>query len=321
MRLTRKQVLSFLPKRPLRSHKGTFGRVLVIAGSEKMAGAGVLCTRAILQTGAGLAALALPKSRQSTAAAALPEMLTLPLAEKDGVLSVRAVKQVQQFIKNFKPSLILIGPGLAQAPFILPFLEKNTLPAVVDADALNALARSRMGIQKICGRFPLICTPHPGEMQRLLGQKISADDSKRPLYAKELSARTGGVSVLKGYHTVVTDGEKVYVNTTGGPALAKAGSGDTLAGFIAGLWAQLGTAAGFNNASALKAAACGVYLHGLCGDLAAAQLTPRCVLASDVAAQLPRAFKRLERAAGTVSKCRLKPGKGRMSVHGKKDIL
>ena len=295
MRITRQKVLSFLPKRPLRAHKGTFGRVLVIAGSEKMAGAGVLCTRALLQTGAGLAALALPKSCQSTAAAALPEMLTLPLAEKDGVLSLRAVKQVQQFIKEFQPSLVLIGPGLGQSPFILPFLDKNTLPAVVDADALNALARNRTGVQKICGRFPLICTPHPGEMRRLLGHAVGADEKQRLLCARELSARTGGVSVLKGYHTVVTDGKEVYVNTTGGPALAKAGSGDTLAGFIAGLWAQLGTADGFNNSTALKAAACGVYLHGLCGDLAAAQLTPRCVLASDVAAQLPRAFKQLER--------------------------
>ena len=293
MRITRQQVARFLPPRPLKAHKGTFGRVLVIAGSEKMAGAGVLCTRAVLKTGAGLAALALPQSRQSTAAAALPEMLTLPLPEKDGCISRRALPAVQQFIREFTPSVLLIGPGLGVSDFILPFLEKNTLPAVIDADALNALARSPNGAQSIARRFPLICTPHPGEMQRLLGRPASTDERVREVYARELSARTGGVSVLKGYHSVITDGETVYVNPTGGPALAKAGSGDTLAGFIAGLWAQLGSAEGFDNHSALKAAVCGVYLHGLCGDLAAKKLTERCVLASDVAEELPRAFKRV----------------------------
>ncbi len=294
MRITRRQVLSFLPKRPRRAHKGTFGRVLIIAGSEKMAGAGILCARAVLKTGAGLAVLALPKSRQSTAAAALPEMLTLPLPEKNGQIARSALPVVRKFIKEFSPSLILIGPGLAQSAFILPFLNSNRLPAVVDADALNALAGSRHGAKSIRGRFPVICTPHPGEMQRLLGKKSSDEEQVRIAYARELSALTGGVSLLKGYHTVVTDGEKIYVNTTGGPALAKAGSGDTLAGFIAGLWAQLGCAEGFDNKTALKAAVCGVYLHGLCGDLAGQRLTSRCVLASEVADELPHAFMQLQ---------------------------
>lgn len=293
MRLTKARVKSFLPKRPKSANKGTFGRVLVVAGSEKMAGAAVLCTRAVLKTGAGLAALALPKSRQCTAAAALPEMLTLPLPEEDGVISRRAVPVLQRFIETFKPSVLLIGPGLAAAPFIIPFLKENTLPAVIDADALNALSRQKDFGHMLRGHFALICTPHPGEMKRLLKEPISADEKQRQVYAKKLSALTGGVSLLKGFHTVITDGKTVYVNPTGGPALAKAGSGDVLGGFIAGLWAQLGTAEGFDNKSALKAAACGAYLHGLCGDLAVRKLNERCVLASDTTEQLPFAFKKI----------------------------
>lgn len=293
MRLTKARVKSFLPKRPKGANKGTFGRVLVVAGSEKMAGAGVLCTRAVLKTGAGLAALALPKSRQSTAAAALPEMLTLPLPEKEGVIAKSALRVLRQFIKTFKPSVLLIGPGLSDAPFIIPFLKENILPAVIDADALNALSREKDFGKILRGRFPLICTPHPGEMKRLLKEPISADEKQRQTYAQKLSALTGGVSLLKGFHTVVTDGKTVYVNPTGGPALAKAGSGDVLGGFIAGLWAQLGTAEGFDNKSALKAAACGAYLHGLCGDLAAQKLNERCVLASDTTEQLPLAFAKV----------------------------
>ncbi len=293
MRSTRALIKSFLPARPKQANKGMFGRVLIVAGSEKMAGAAVLCAKAVLRTGAGLAVLALPRSRQCMAAAALPEMLTLPLPEKNGMISVRAVSVLEKFIQDFHPSVLLLGPGLSIAPFIIPFLKRNTLPAVLDADALNALA-SQADFGTVLGRrFPLICTPHPGEMKRLLKKSIPTDEGGRIRCAKSLSEQTGGVTLLKGFHTVITDGKTVYVNPTGGPALAKAGSGDTLGGMIAGLWAQLGTAEKFDNKTALQAAVCGAYLHGLCGDLAAQKLTERCVLASDVAAEIPRAFKRI----------------------------
>lgn len=293
MRSTRALIKSFLPPRPKTANKGMFGRVLIVAGSEKMAGASVLCAKAVLKTGAGLATLALPRSRQCTAAAALPEMLTLPLPEKDGVVSLRALPVLQKFIWDFNPSLLLIGPGLSASPLIIPFLRKNALPAVIDADALNALARQKDFGNILGHRFPMICTPHPGEMGRLLKKAIPSEEAGRVRCAKELSAQTGGVTLLKGFCTVITDGEAVYINPTGGPALAKAGSGDTLGGMIAGLWAQLGAAQGFDNQTALKAAVCGAYLHGLCGDLAARKLTERCVLASDVADELPHAFKRM----------------------------
>ncbi len=293
MRLTRALVKTFLPPRPPASHKGSFGRVLVVAGSEKMGGAAVLCCRSALKSGAGWVALALPKSLRCLAAAALPEMLTCPLPQENGLLSARAVPVLQRFIAQFHPSVVLVGPGLGSSPFILPFLKENPLPAVLDADALNALARQPHWPQVLGKGVPLICTPHPGEMQRLLKKPVSEDEKIRQSYALQLSQKTGGVSVLKGHHTVITDGKTVYINPTGGPALAKAGSGDVLAGFVAGLWAQLGTAGKFDRQSALRAAACGVYLHGLCGDLAAKKLTDRCVLAGEVADQLPGAFKKV----------------------------
>lgn len=296
MRLTRAIVKSFLPKRPKDANKGSFGRVLIVAGSQNMAGAGVLCARAALQAGAGLTCLALPKSRQCVAAAALPETLTLPLPEKDGKISARAVPALLRFMAGFHPSVLLVGPGLADAPFIIPFLKKSACPAVLDADALNALAREKDFGRVLGGRFPVICTPHPGEMRRLLDKPVCADPGVRAEYARELSRRTGGVTLLKGKNTVITDGQTVYVNPTGGPALAKAGSGDTLAGIIAGLWAQLTPSASDAEHTALKAAAAGAYLHGLSADLAARELTDRCVLASDVSGALPRAFKRVLRA-------------------------
>lgn len=291
MRLTRRLVCSFLPNRPKQAHKGSFGRVLVVAGSDSMSGAGVLCARAVLQTGAGLVCLALPQSRQCVAAAALPEALTLGLPEQKGVIARRAVGVLEKFIASFSPSVLVLGPGLSDAPFIVPFLRRNTLPSVLDADALNALTHAK-ALPHIKGRFPVICTPHPGEMQRLLGRRVGQTEAARTACARQLCQLTDGVSVLKGFHTVITDGQTVYINPTGGPALAKAGSGDTLAGMIAGLWAQH-QAAGGQAESALQAAAAGVYLHGLCGDLAAEKLTDRCVLASDVAAQLPRAMRRV----------------------------
>ena len=292
MRLNGPLIKSFLPLRPSTAHKGNFGRVLVVAGSETMSGAAVLCARAALKAGAGIVALALPKSRQCIAAAALPEMLTLPLPEKEGVLSKTALPKLKKFLHEFNPSVVLIGPGLSRSELILPFLKSCSLPCVIDADALNALAREK---KLLHFQQPCICTPHEGEMARLLGKKISKEAQKRVLYAQELSQKTGAVSLLKGFETVVTDGEKTYINPTGGPALAKGGSGDVLAGLMAGFWAQIGTAEGFTRQSAFKAAACGVYLHGLCGDLAAKKLTERCVLAGELLDYLPQALKRVMR--------------------------
>lgn len=293
IRLSRRLVKSFLPKRPLHSHKGSFGRVLIVAGSARMAGAAVLCARGALQSGAGLVCLALPQSRQCVAAAAVPESLTVGLPEKNGVIAREATAQLTAFIEEFKPSVVLIGPGLSGASFIVPFLTHLRVPAVIDADALNALSHHKNWAARLPKNVPFIFTPHPAEMKRLMGGTISPLRAERAAQAMALSQKSGVVSVLKGFESIITDGHTVYVNPTGGPMLAKAGTGDVLGGMIAGLWAQLGTATAFDVGTALQAAATGVYLHGLCGELAAQQVTERCVLASEVAAQLPRAMKKV----------------------------
>lgn len=293
MRLSRAKVKSFLPLRPKNAHKGTFGRVLIVAGSANMSGAAVLCARAALMSGAGMVALALPSSRQCVAAAALPEMITFALPEKNGVLSLTAAAKLKAVAEEYKPNVLLMGPGLGKTACVTAFLKKNKIPCVLDADALNQLAADKKWHTWLKGRFPLILTPHPGEMKRLLLKPISSDSQIRREYAQELAQLSGGVALLKGSNSVISNGEKFYINPTGGPALSKAGTGDVLAGLMAGLWAQIGIAEGFDGKSAFKAAACGAYLHGLCADIAAEKLTDRCVLASDVIAALATAFKQI----------------------------
>lgn len=286
---------AFLPARPMQSHKGMFGRVLVVAGSKQMAGAGLLCAKSVLKTGAGLVVWALPESIQPYAACQVPEVITLPLAQTEqGTFSAAAVPGLLEAVEKFHIDLLIIGPGLGAADGVVPLLKNCALPAVIDADALNQLAQQNVLEELFPRTAPCIFTPHPGEMSRLLGENISPDSSARAEAARALALQTGGVCVLKGFHTVVADGHNTWQNPTGGPALAKAGTGDVLCGMIGGLWAQLGKAGGFTEKTALHAAACGVYLHGLCGDLAAKELTDSCVLAGELLNYLPAAFKQLK---------------------------
>lgn len=294
-KLTCKEVCSLLPIRAATAHKGSFGRVLVVAGSRTMCGAGFLCAKSALLAGAGLVFWALPKSMQPAFAAALPEVITLPLTETEtGELSAEAFDDLQAFCNEKKPSLAVIGPGMGASPLLGRVLTELDLPQLVDADALNFLA-AQDGTAWPRSK-PVIYTPHPGEMARLLKTDIARNETTRQAQARELSHQTGGVCVLKGAGTLVCaagDENTVWQNFTGGPALAKGGSGDVLSGLIGGLWAQLGSANGFDAHSALAAALCGVYVHGLAGDLAAKTLTHYSVLAQDTAAYIPAAIKQV----------------------------
>ena len=283
-----------LPARPKNSHKGDYGRVLVIAGSRGMAGAAVLAARAALKSGAGLVTVACPDSERPVIARALPEAMTLPLPSKDGSTALKAADTVLAFQKEKKYDVCLIGPGLSlggEAPeFARAVLRGLDMPIVVDADALNALSQS--GGRSSLRKGPLrIFTPHEGEAGRILKAKVG----DRPAAIKKLHALLGGVCILKGPGTLITDGRQLLRNTSGGPALAKGGSGDVLAGLIAGLWAQSGRRGGFTGVTALESAALGVHLHGLCGDLAAERFTARCVLAGELLQFLPAAFRRMEK--------------------------
>ena len=257
-----------------------------------MTGAAILAARAALKAGAGLVTVACPDSEQPVIACAVPEAMTLPLSSKDGAASLKSACTVLAFQKNKKYDVCLIGPGLSlkgETPdFIRAVLKNIGAPAVVDADALNALSRG--GASEALKPGPArIFTPHAGEAARF----FTTAAPKKTELLRNLHARLGGVCLLKGPGTIITDGRKILRNTTGGPALAKGGSGDVLAGLITGLWAQAGRRNGFTTATALQSAALGVYLHGLCGDLAAESLTSRCVLAGELVKFLPAAFRQI----------------------------
>ncbi len=287
----------FLLPRRRDSHKGDYGKVLIIAGSCGMTGAAVLSARAALKAGAGLVTVACPDSEQPVIACAVPEAMTLPLPSKAGAASLRAAGTILAFLEDKKYDVCLIGPGLSlkgETPeFVRAVLKNIGIPAVVDADALNALSAGG-GLEALKAGPVKIFTPHAGEAQRFLKTPAQAKAPGRPETLKKLHDLLGGVCLLKGRGTLITDGRKILRNTTGGPALAKGGSGDVLAGLITGLWAQAGRRSGFTAAAALQSAALGVYLHGLCGDLAAESLTARCVLAGELVKFLPAAFRKIK---------------------------
>lgn len=290
-KIDRAFVRPLLPARRKTSHKGDYGRVLVVAGSRGLAGAAILAARAALKAGAGLVTVACPESERKVIACALPEAMTFGADCSAGAFTAAAAAQVAAFAAKKNIDVVLLGPGLGAAPgaraFAVKLLKALKAPAVVDADALNALAAA--GFRKFkFPAVPLIFTPHPGEAARLLGKKIV----DRPAAAAELARVSGGVAVLKGAGTLVCGGKTLLQNTTGGPELAKGGSGDVLAGLCAGFFAQGGAAKGFTTDTAFKSAALAVYLHGLCGALAAKKFTERCVLAGELTELLPAAIRR-----------------------------
>ena len=303
--LTAKYLRPLVPAREKDSHKGDHGKALIIAGSRGMTGAAVLAARAALKAGAGLVTVAVPDSEQPVVARSVPEAMTLPLPSKDGAAALKAVREILAFQAEKKYDVCLIGPGLSlkgEAPgFIAALLKKINMPAVVDADALNALAGQyaaccplSRGLGFLKGGPSRIFTPHAGEAARFLRHLPRIRLRRmREAALEKLQALLGGICLLKGPGTLVTDGRRLLRNTTGGPALAKGGSGDVLAGLITGLWAQAGRRRGFTPATAFESAALGVYLHGLCGDLAAEKLTSRCVLAGELVDFLPAAFRKL----------------------------
>ena len=278
------------------SNKGTYGHVMVVAGSRAMSGAARLCSAAALRSGAGLVTAAVPGSvRQLVAAASTPEIMTLGLPEsKEGTLSPRALPVLASYAAESKITAAAVGPGLGSSAHINSFIEglvnKISVPLVIDADALNALATFYSQ-----GCIPLlqtakkgsIVTPHPGEMSRLTGLSVANVQKEREKTAACFASTNHTVCVLKGYKTVVSDGSSVYINTTGNPGMATGGSGDVLTGIIAALIPQV------KEPRLLNAALCGVYVHGLAGDIAAMAMTEISLIAGDIIAALPQAFARI----------------------------
>lgn len=269
-----------LPKRPHVSHKYSYGRALILAGARGYAGAPALAANACERSGAGLTWLMVPESIYPIAASRCDGAVVLPLpAAVDGGFAARAARQAEDALS--KANAVLIGPGLgtgaeAQA-LVKTVLEKAACPLIVDADGLRIFA-DEPALLDAC-RVPLILTPHEGEFRRLGGDLTHG----RLAGALRFTAEHPDVLlILKGYGTLVCQGEDLTVNPSGGPAMAKGGSGDVLGGMLCALLAQ-----GFEP---LPAARTAVYLHGLAGDLAAQELGEYALAPSDLIRYLPRAF-------------------------------
>ena len=278
-----------LPPRAPEAHKGDAGRVFLLAGSRGMSGAAALCTMGALRTGAGLVTLGIPKSLHDPMVEKLTEAMLAALPEtKDGSLSLQGLAQIAAAIERM--DAVGIGPGLSQQAQtkelvrqLLPMIAK---PLVLDADGLNALAEDLGLLRK--RPLPIILTPHPGEMGRLA--RLSPDDVQRDRerIAREFAVKHKVVVVLKGHHTVVADYEgRMWINDTGNPGMASGGCGDVLTGMIAGLLGQ--------KLSLWDSARLGAYLHGLAGDLAAADRGQIGLIASDLVDRIPAAIRQYQR--------------------------
>ena len=280
-------VLPVLPARPVDGHKGMFGRVLVVGGNEGMIGAPVMAGTSALRTGAGLVQVAVPRAILSAALSITPELIGLGLGKAAGKDPLLEAAQ--------KADAVVVGPGLGQAPDArgrLTRLVRLEKPMVVDADGLNLLAAGK--------RWPrffkanAVLTPHPGEMSRLarlFGQsQVPTDEQGRIEIAAAAANQFGQVVVLKGNRTVVTDGDRVYVNDTGDSSLSKAGTGDVLSGVVGTLLAQ--------RMERFDAAVAGVWLHGRAGELSGERLGRRCVLAREVIDSLPQSLREYEQKVG-----------------------
>ena len=278
-----------LPRRPPGAHKGTFGKTLIVAGSPNYIGAAYLAATAATRSGAGLVTLAIPESLQSAVAAKATEPTFLPLPESTpGTVSAAAASLIVENIDGY--DALLLGCGIGQAASTrkmvegLLFSDTRLPPTVIDADGLNLLSLTKDWWQRFAR--PAIVTPHPGEMSRLLAVPTTTIQEDRIGEATESAVRWNKVTVLKGAHTVVAfPGGEAMLSPFANPGLASAGTGDVLAGTIAGLVSQ---GLGLEDSAAL-----GVYLHAMAGERVRAELGVAGMIASDLLPALPQAIKAL----------------------------
>ena len=277
-----------LAERASDSHKGTYGTVLALAGGRGTAGAAALVGGSALRSGAGLVRVACPEEVQTTVASFEPSYMTYPVAhDPEGLITFEAGRKV---LERFLPhsTVLAMGPGLGQSADLRELVrwvvESVDVPTVLDADALNNLA----GQTEVLGKLerPVIITPHPGEFSRLTGRDTKEIQADREAHAVGFAEGAEHlVLVLKGAETIVTDGHRVYTNTTGNPGMATGGSGDVLTGVIAALIAQ--------GMDPFDAACLGVYAHGLAGDIARDNNGAVGMIAGDIVDSLPDAWHHL----------------------------
>jgi len=271
-----------LPKRQQNSHKGTFGKILNIAGSQNFQGAAFLSSISALKIGAGYIMLACPENILNNIASLSPDITFLPLVDSP----LENIGLLQKNIDKFDVISIGCGIGSQKRTLVLfekllKILSKSDTPVIIDADGLNAI--SVLQIEKLPPKT--IITPHEVELARLLNVEVNEISENRIKYAKVAGKKFNCTTVLKGHNTLICDSSgNLSINNSGNSALAKAGSGDVLAGMVAGLLAQ--------GCALADAAVLGVYLHGLSGELASQKLSEYSTLASDLLEFIPQAINK-----------------------------
>lgn len=286
--ITHEYVASHLPPRAADSHKGTFGTLLTVCGSYGMAGAALLCARGALRSGVGLLRAAVPQSVYPLLVDAIPEAVFLPVAEQDGCFSVDAILALTDPLTTADAVVVGCGMGAGEGrtAVVRHILAHSSVPVILDADGINAVTPHIL--KEETRSAPLILTPHPGEMSRLLGVSTADVQANRQAVACRLAQDANAVVVLKGHHTLIASpAGTVMENHTGNSGMATGGSGDVLAGIIGALAAQ--------GLPPYEAAVCGVYLHGAAGDLAAAKHSQHGMLPTDLIEELCSLFLQFEK--------------------------
>ena len=279
LQLDHSKVLSLLPDRHSDAHKGDFGKLLLLCGSRGYTGAAALAAMGSLRCGAGLVYLAVPENIYAIEAVKLTEPIICPIPDSDGKYAEEAIPLIDSMLQG--KHAVLIGPGMGlskgTSAVLSHVLQNFPGPMIVDADGITLLNEHKDILR---GRTEVtIITPHEGEFLRI-GGKLTGDRAKDAI---SLARDLGVIVVLKGHHTIITDGERCFCNPTGNPGMATGGSGDVLAGMITALIGQ--------GLSPLEAAACSAWLHGAAGDLCAKELGEYAMLPSDILAALPRLLK------------------------------
>ena len=280
---------SMLPARKPDGHKGDFGKLFILAGSTGLTGAAAMAANAAARSGLGLVTVGCPQSLNPILEVKLTEAMTYPLPDvgKKGVLAVRGLGEVRK--KVSENDAALIGPGIGRNHETSDLIRRLTgslgKPAIIDADGLNAFEKDRIALE--ADHAELVLTPHPGEFRRLIDESIPDDIFGKYELIRQYARKYNAVIVLKGSPTVVVDIDgQLYLNTTGNDGMATGGTGDVLSGIIGSFLAQ--------GMSPLEAAVCGVFIHGLSGDLAAIDYGKRSLIAGDLIEFLPEAFNIVE---------------------------
>ncbi len=270
------------------AHKGDYGHLMVIAGSPGKAGAAVMTAKSSLRTGAGLVSVATPNNLVPIIQSQIFEAMCIPAAESmEGTLGIASEEELLRSVDAM--SAVAIGPGLSthfeSAQLVRNIFPRIRLPLVIDADGLNAFVGHRTLLKE--AKAPVILTPHPGEMGRLLSLSAADVQKNRINIAARFAKEYNVVLVLKGAGTVIaTPQGEIFINSSGNPGMATGGTGDVLTGMIGGFLAQ--------GLPAMQAACLGVYLHGLAGDIAARELGEASLIAGDVIEKIPQAMKEIQ---------------------------